>query len=45
MEIDENDKFEIENNKATESKVNFGTEVGNPPLVVVVQGGKNVKSY
>jgi hypothetical protein len=46
MEIDDNDmrqNFEIEG-KNVESDVRFGSEIGNPPLVVVVQGGKNVKS-
>jgi hypothetical protein len=40
MEIDENDQtFEIEK----KSTIQYGNEIGNPPLVVVVQGGKNVK--
>jgi hypothetical protein len=34
----EEDKFEIE----TEQSIKYGSEIGNPPLVVVVQGGKNV---
>jgi hypothetical protein len=34
----EEDKFEIEK----EPDIIHGTETGNPPLVVVVQGGKNV---
>jgi hypothetical protein len=37
----EEDKFEIEK----ESVVKYGSEIGNPPLVVVVQGGKNVSYY
>jgi hypothetical protein len=39
MEMDENNKFEVENES---TKVKYSSEVGNPPLVVVVQGGKNV---
>lgn len=42
MQMDDmENKFEIEDN--TNSKVKYGNEVGNPPLVVVVQGGRNVK--
>ncbi len=39
MDIDEeqNNNFVIE-----EDQVQYGTEIANPPLVVVVQGGKNV---
>jgi hypothetical protein len=41
--IDEENKFVLEENK--ESDVKFGSETTNPPLVVVVQGGKNVKLF
>jgi hypothetical protein len=34
----EEDKFEIEK----EPDIKYSSEIGNPPLVVVVQGGKNV---
>jgi hypothetical protein len=37
---DGQNKYVIE--KPEESKVIFGSEIANPPLVVVVQGGKNV---
>ena len=42
MDIDEeqNNNFVIE-----EDQVQYGTEIANPPLVVVVQGGKNVFKY
>jgi len=40
MEInDEQNKFEIENQT---TNLKYSSEIGNPPLVVVVQGGKNV---
>jgi hypothetical protein len=39
MEFEDNEpNFEIEK----ESNIRYGSETGNPPLVVVVQGGKNV---
>lgn len=44
MELDHNDKFQIEENekeKQTTENI-YGSEIGSPPLVVVVQGGKNV---
>jgi hypothetical protein len=42
--IDDNmDKFEIIPEE--KSRVKFGNEVGEPPLVVVIQGGKNVKLF
>jgi len=34
-------KYIIEEN--AENEVKFGSEIANPPLVVVVQGGKNVR--
>jgi hypothetical protein len=40
MDEHQENKFEIE--EKSSSKVVYGTEIGNPPLVVVVQGGKNV---
>ena len=41
MDLDENqNKFVIEEKDT--SDVKFGSEIGNAPLVVVVQGGKNV---
>jgi hypothetical protein len=43
IEMDEGqNKFEIEEES---TKVKYSSEVGNPPLVVVVQGGKNVIIY
>jgi hypothetical protein len=44
MDLDENqNKFVIEEKDT--SDVKFGSEVGNAPLVVVVQGGKNVNFF
>lgn len=41
MDLDENDgKFEIE--EKNESKIKLGNEIGSPPIIIVVQGGKNV---
>jgi hypothetical protein len=37
---EEKGKFEIE--ETNESNVKFGTETANAPLLIVVQGGKNV---
>lgn len=40
-ELDTNEKdFQIVNEDT--SKVQYGTETGDPPLVIVVQGGRNV---
>jgi len=46
MDLDENEnqnKFVIEEKDT--SDVKFGSEIGNAPLVVVVQGGKNVNIF
>lgn len=38
---EEKGAFEVED--TTESTIKLGNETGSPPLVVVVQGGKNVR--
>ena len=38
-----NDRFQIEDKETT--NIVYGNDIGNPPLVVVVQGGKNVRIF